>query len=583
MQRLTYARVAALLLGAAGLHLVSAVAAPSVARACGCFAQSNPATPVIQGGERIVFAMEDGEVTAHIQIQYSGAAEDFAWLVPLPSMPTMELGVDELFTQLIQQTQPSYRWFRTGPECPFSGGGSDAGVPPPPPPPPPPSGPGSPVVEQGSVGPYAYTVLAADDKQLLSNWLAEEGYFVPTNGDEALDPYIRPGAFFLALKLRTGETVGDLQPIVVRYRSELPQIPIVLTSVGAERDMPVMVWMLGDSRAIPRNYYHTHINDALIDWLDNGANYVEVVTAAVDEADGAHSFVTEYAGSSNRMLGLLDPEWRFGDVVELRAIDEPIAYIEFLTAWQYQVSPLLFPILEEQLPIPAGLEEAVGYEISYPEFYFNARNFAEANPELFADAFSGFDPDALTTELDERIVTPTRDAGQLFRDHAYMTRLFTTLSPEEMNMDPVFSFNPDLPEVSNVHSAELRLLECLPGGGRDDFGAALLVTEQGWRLFLPEGRATGDWPGAPLPASQRIEVLREEGQAVVMVDNAELIEDGVNDYRPVPDPLPSPEPPDPTNPPSRMSGGCTAGTGAGGGVGGLLLLLGLALQRRRRR
>ena len=46
-------------------------------------------------------------------------------------------------------------------------------------------------------------------------------------------PYIRPGAYFLALKLRPGESAGDLQPVVLRYRSDLPMIPIVLTQVAA--------------------------------------------------------------------------------------------------------------------------------------------------------------------------------------------------------------------------------------------------------------------------------------------------------------------------------------------------------------
>ena len=59
--------------------------------------------------ERIVFAMKDGNVTAHIQIQYSGDAEEFAWLVPLPAVPEVGVGTDELFSQIINTTQPRYR------------------------------------------------------------------------------------------------------------------------------------------------------------------------------------------------------------------------------------------------------------------------------------------------------------------------------------------------------------------------------------------------------------------------------------------------------------------------------------------
>src|SRR5262245_55630641 len=79
------------------------------AHACGCFTPPDPSVPVVQAGERIAFALENGQVTAHIQIQYSGPAEEFGWLLPLPSEPRMELGTDELFAQLITTTQPKYK------------------------------------------------------------------------------------------------------------------------------------------------------------------------------------------------------------------------------------------------------------------------------------------------------------------------------------------------------------------------------------------------------------------------------------------------------------------------------------------
>src|SRR5688572_23607284 len=91
---------------------------PNDAKACGCFAPPDPSVPIVQAGERIVFAMDGGQVTAHIQIQYSGEASEFGWLLPLPSEPTMKLGVEELFTQIMNTTQPKYRLTRvTGDSC----------------------------------------------------------------------------------------------------------------------------------------------------------------------------------------------------------------------------------------------------------------------------------------------------------------------------------------------------------------------------------------------------------------------------------------------------------------------------------
>jgi MYXO-CTERM domain-containing protein len=568
--------------GALGLILITAPGATPAAHACGCFAPPDPSVPIVQAGERILFGMEDGVVTAHIQIQYEGDAEEFAWLVPMPAEPTLSLGTDELFTQITTTTQPRYRLeTRFDDECPPSrdnggGGGADGGAD---------NGApedDGPLVSRDTVGPYETAVLRAGDKQEMLDWLADNRFFVPAGTDQAVTPYIRPGAFFLALKLRSGESVGDLQPVVVKYQSELPQIPIVLTSVAADPDMPVLVWVLGDARAIPRNFFHTHINDALIDWFNAGANYLDVVTEAVNEADGHHSFITEYAGPSSIMQGVLDPSGRFGDREYLRATTEPAVYLSYL--WQngygqrgpfgdVQVTTQILSILEGHLPMPDALVERVqadwGYPLTPVEFYVYFDSYVASYPEILLDAYPDFDPAVLTDELEERIVTPTLAAGQMFRDYPYLTRLFTTLSPDEMTKDPVFSFNPDLPEVSNEHWGELVFLECSPYGGVDFNGPALLVTEQGWRLYLPDGPSRNDWQEAGLPASLRIEMLREEGAAQVVTDNAGAITTGVDTYRPVPQP--------------KARSGCSTSPGAAGGAGAfmMLALAGLLMWRRR--
>src|SRR5689334_19499386 len=98
----SFLAIAAAALAAAAVTL----AAPRAAHACGCFTPPDPSVPVLQAGERILFAMENGVVTAHIQIQYAGNAAEFGWLLPLPSVPILELGTDELFTTLTNQTQP---------------------------------------------------------------------------------------------------------------------------------------------------------------------------------------------------------------------------------------------------------------------------------------------------------------------------------------------------------------------------------------------------------------------------------------------------------------------------------------------
>ena len=516
----------------------------SPADACGCFTPPDPSVPIVQAGERIIFQVKEGVVTAHIQVQYSGPAEEFGWLLPLPSVPEMELGTDEVFAQIVTTTQPRYTLDREFEgSCGFGGRGvpglNDASEG---------SGDPSPDADDGNntlvirdtVGPYDFAVLRADSKQPMLDWLRDNRFFVPTGTEDIVDAYIRPGAYFLALKLRKGNEVGDLQPVVLKYESDLPMIPIILTSVAADPDMGIQVWVLGEHRAIPRNYYHTVINDAAIDWLNFGENYVDVVTKAVDESNTHQSFVTEYAGTSSVMQNILDYEGRYGSIEDLKARTDAADFVQYLIRNGYgifnnappffggvQLGTQLLNLLQRDLPVPAGLLDA---GITANDYYSNMTwylgRYREQNPELYDDLDVVFDPDVLANDIHERVVEPTLGAGKLFRDNPYMTRLFTTLSPDEMTRDPVFSFNPELPDVANEHRGRL-IYYCDLDGPLDNQGTtpAMLITEQGWKLWMPGGTDNNPWGDVEMPYSSYTQVMREEGPPENVGDRTADIDD----------------------------------------------------------
>ncbi len=491
---------------------------PRQAEACGCFTPPDPSVPIVQAGERILFAIEEGVVTAHIQIQYAGSAGEFGWLLPLPSVPTLELGTDELFAQLIQETQPKYR-LTTAFEgnCRFGRGGFGSS---------PPSADGGtsggsnssgkgPLVIQDSIGPYDYAVLRGDSKDEMLKWLADNRYFVPVGTDQTVGNYLGPGKYFLALKLRSGQSAGDLQPVVVKYPSDYAMIPIELTSVGAQPNMGVQVWMLGGSRAIPRNYYHTVINDLAIDWYAAGRNYNDVVIKAVAEAPEKHSFLTEYAGTSRIMQDRLDFPRRFGDPAAHAAAPSAIGFVQSLQSASFPFSSQVTTILGRYIPMPPGLERK---KITPAQFYLSIDYFlSDDYRSQFPEDFEGwaginYQPQKMVDELWERVVKPTLAAGALFRKFPYLTRLYTTISPEDMNLDPVFSFNKDLPDVAHEHQATLTYYCGVLGSDDPARTPARLVTEQGWSVDYPNGTGnTQPPPPRDVAGSQRIEVLGEEG------------------------------------------------------------------------
>ena len=246
--------------------------------------------------------------------------------------------------------------------------------------------------------------------------------------------------------------------------------------MATQPDLGVLVWILGSDRAVPENYLHVRINEARIDWFNNGPNYARVVTEAADEA-GGRAFVTDYAGASDVMDRTLYWEGRF-DLENLQRLKDPADFIDELLGQGFARDSQMQTLLRRYIPMPeAVLEEGVlqvvfrGDEEAYRQaaeegrlqalaersFYNNIRAYEEWTEEGLI-----FDAVAFTVALEEVVVEPLRQSQELFGEFPYLTRLFTTMSAAEMTEDPLFTFNPDLPGVSNVHNAHGRF-EC------DDF------------------------------------------------------------------------------------------------------------------
>ncbi len=416
----------------------------------------------------------------------------------------------------------------------------------------------------------------------MLKWLADNHYFVPAGTDATVGAYVRPGAYFLALKLKSGSATGDLQPVVVKYASDLPMIPLVLTSVGATPDMGIQVWMLGKGRAIPRNYYHTVLNDSVIDWNSAGANYNDVIIRATKEAIGRHTFVTEYAGTSSILQNVLNAPNRFGSNAELAAQPDAISFVEYLNQHGYATfnqsqtgggpgfssalySSQLLSILAAYIPVPATFA-AKG--ITAGQFYQNITyylgSYRQQTPDDFVGYTINYQPAMMAMQIDQRVVQPTLSAGMLFDKFSYLTRLYTTLSPEDMNKDPVFSFNATLADYANTHNANLTYHCGFFGRDNQLTTPATLQTADGWVLQYPYGTGSTFTPPA-LPASERIEILSEEGPPQVVTDNTKAIGDGLG----------------------SQGGGCGVGLGSragetASGLGLLALVGGMLFWRRRR-
>ena len=410
---------------------------PTTAVACGGFFCSQ-AQPVIQNAERIAFGVDGDRIETHVQIFYEGPSEQFAWIVPVPTEPDVFASTDTLFDTLAFQTGPTFALnridegncregsiFQTRFEMAMDFGSGEIGVE---------------VVDLKLVGPYDSAVLQATDTAELMTWLQDNGYDLPPAVGDLLAPYVSTDGYFLALKLSKNKDTGDIAPIGFRYNAEKAAVPIQLTAVAAAPDMRLETYVFSKHRAVPESYLHVRINEAAVNWWNGGQNYDKVITKAANEA-GGHAFATDFAGSPDFLRGLLWSEGRLDRYV-LERSPRASAWLDDIR-FQVPTNNALLDIVEVHIDVPAGVSTA--------DFY--------ACPSCY-NGWDGsdFDAEAATADLWEFVVEPLQAAEALF-DHAYLSRMTSSLDAVEMTVDPVFVENPDMGDVSQTHQADL-VYEC---------------------------------------------------------------------------------------------------------------------------
>lgn len=490
---------------------------PADADACGgTFCDAGPSVmPVDQSGENILFVMEGGTVEAHVQIQYQGDPEAFAWVVPVMAVPEIEAGSDALFQNLLSATVPTFQTTSVFEDCGpergrggFGGcdvendsasadGSAESG------------GFNDPfeddpqVVSRGTAGAFEYAVLEGGTIDGVVQWLDDNGYAQDDDAPAELQAYLDKEFLFVAFKLRGGTGVDEIHPVVIRYEGDEPCVPIRLTRIAATDDMGVRAFFLGESRVAPTNYRSVEINLAAIDWQNLGANYESVVTQAVDvDGSDGHGFVTEYAGASNVVLtdGILNPRWdaqRFLEAAPEDAIAElALQGLLGCTGSSCQAfHPLIAGVLGRFLPVPTG--------VSFEAYYGCVSCYENAD-------FESWDPSAFADELEARIIGPAEHAMDVLNEHAYLTRLYTTLSPQEMTLDPIFHENADLEPFSNLHNATM-VFACE--------GSDYVEFDDGTRLAV-----TGS-PDPAQPAALLVQEVPMQGPAMTVADLTEQADD----------------------------------------------------------
>ena len=167
-----------------------------------------------------------------LQVSFVGSADEFAWLVPTPSVPEVTACKQPVFHTLQQATAPRIRyWFNADQHIqrleaargPSSEKKLDVEV-----------------VDRKQIGVYDVTVLRAKNAADLLAWLHKHSYRTPPKSADVVDVYIKKGWVFTAMRINTKDSrstqakleEGVLQSLAFTFRTPNPVYPLTISSLN---------------------------------------------------------------------------------------------------------------------------------------------------------------------------------------------------------------------------------------------------------------------------------------------------------------------------------------------------------------
>jgi MYXO-CTERM domain-containing protein len=305
--------------GLAALAMLSVAAGEPDARACGgCF--HGPPAPqqsvTVINDHRMVFSISTAQTVLWDQIEYSGQASEFAWVLPVKAGARIELSQDAWMASLEASTQTVIQApvnncgiaqsqdvggpsgggcmgssanaeFAAAPAEADSGVSEDGGSP-------------VQVITQQVVGPYDSVTVRSSQGEALNAWLQANGYDVPASVQPVIDAFTTQGFDFIALKLAPGEGVQAMQPVRVVTPGADLSLPLRMVAAGVGAHVGLELFVLSEGAYQPQNFPLATIDFSQLKWDPNNviSNYTTLAAQAL-ATNGGKSWLVETSGPAN--------------------------------------------------------------------------------------------------------------------------------------------------------------------------------------------------------------------------------------------------------------------------------------------
>ncbi len=227
---------------------IAVLALHGLAMADGCFIpteqewrEGRERSLINEPEQKAVVFFSKGREQLIISPSYQGASSSFAWVVPVPSRPQVEILKGAIFHELAELTMPKQPVVQSA----KVEGALRA--------------PGVSVLERKTVGAYDVSVLSATDGQALMRWLKANKYHIPDKAIGPMKGYVKQGWTFVASRIKVpsnakGLRTGTLAPLRLTFSAKQPVYPMKLSSANPKQ-FDVLVYLVlpsGELRGRPR-------------------------------------------------------------------------------------------------------------------------------------------------------------------------------------------------------------------------------------------------------------------------------------------------------------------------------------------
>jgi hypothetical protein len=204
------------------------------AGACACGGIVSPDIDAKVTGEQALVNLDAGTETIVMRLDMQSVADNAALIVPTPTPAMASSAGAGLFGELERLTAPR-REHPGGARTDLDEAGAAPG--------------GAPtVVAQVQLGPLEATTLTGGDLSGVRRWLDSHGYTMRPEVTAQLDPYLRQGWSFVAMRLTGDEPLtGQLDPVRLDFASNQLVYPMRM-SAAAKDVQHVVVYTLGQHR-----------------------------------------------------------------------------------------------------------------------------------------------------------------------------------------------------------------------------------------------------------------------------------------------------------------------------------------------